>query len=86
MVTARRVPCPNWTNPCWTCPTPRLTASVPAANGVATEAEASETSSRLGQSGAAKPHFARAATLLGGDAWFVANEVARLERLRMLAG
>jgi tetratricopeptide (TPR) repeat protein len=50
------------------------------------EEELAECLLALGQSGAAKPHFARAATLLGGDAWFVANEVARLERLRMLAG
>jgi tetratricopeptide (TPR) repeat protein len=38
----------------------------------------------LGRGDEAKPHFARAYALLCQDAWLVANEPARLERLRAL--
>ncbi|MCC7020269.1 MAG: hypothetical protein IT332_10965 [Ardenticatenales bacterium] len=34
----------------------------------------------------ARPHFARAHALLSADAWFVANEPARLARLAKMAG
>ena len=39
----------------------------------------------LGNPAAAAAHFARAAQLLGEDPWLVANEPARLDRLRTLA-
>ncbi len=38
----------------------------------------------LGQAEYARPHFARAYAELSGDAWLVANESARLERLKQL--
>ncbi|MGH8714915.1 MAG: tetratricopeptide repeat protein [Casimicrobiaceae bacterium] len=39
-----------------------------------------------GHADAARPWFAQAARTLGQDAWFAANEPARLERLRALGG
>lgn len=39
-----------------------------------------------GEKDAARPHFRRAAELLGADPWFADNEKQRLERLRSLAG
>lgn len=39
---------------------------------------------RTGDAAAARPHFARAYTLLSEDAWLVANEPDRLARLREL--
>ena len=50
------------------------------------EEELAECLLALGKAGEARPHFARAAELLGADAWFVANEAPRLERLRQLGG
>jgi tetratricopeptide (TPR) repeat protein len=38
----------------------------------------------LGRDAAARPHFARAADLLGADAWFVEHEHERLARLRTM--
>ena len=40
----------------------------------------------LGREGEARPHFARAAALLGGDAWLAEHEPDRIERLRRLGG
>jgi tetratricopeptide (TPR) repeat protein len=39
----------------------------------------------LGRVDEAKPHFARASELLSKDEWLVANEPARIERLRALS-
>ncbi len=39
----------------------------------------------LGRADEAKPHFAKAAELLGGDGWFARNEAERLARLEELA-
>jgi tetratricopeptide (TPR) repeat protein len=50
------------------------------------EEELGECLLALGRPGDAQPHFARAAELLGQDAWFVAQEGPRLERLKSLGG
>jgi tetratricopeptide (TPR) repeat protein len=50
------------------------------------EEELGECLLALGRPGEAQPHFARAAELLSQDAWFVAQEGPRLERLRSLGG
>lgn len=40
----------------------------------------------IGRPDEARPHFAKAAVLLGGDPWFAEQEAARLARLRQLGG
>lgn len=49
------------------------------------EEELAECLFALGRAAEAEPHFAAAATALGADEWFVANEPERLARVRDLA-
>ena len=48
--------------------------------------EAAECLLALGRNDEARPHFGRAAELLGADSWLVEQEPARIARLRELAG
>lgn len=50
-----------------------------------TSEELGEVLLEMGREDEARPHFAKASELLGGDPWLVANEPERLERLRKLA-
>ena len=51
-----------------------------------TQEEIGECLLALGRGEAARPYFARAYAALSGDAWLVAEEDARLARLRRLGG
>jgi tetratricopeptide (TPR) repeat protein len=48
--------------------------------------ETGESLLELGRADEARPHFARAAALLGADTWLVEQEPARIARLRELGG
>jgi tetratricopeptide (TPR) repeat protein len=67
----------------------RLAAAAPAVgideDGYVSE-ETGECLLELGRADEARPHFARAAALLGDDAWLAEHEPDRIARLRELGG